>query len=71
MLHDIDAAVQTELAHRVRLMGFDRLDAECEPAGDLLVAVAWAINRSTSASLWLMVAADFPTPSRPWPESRR
>ena len=37
---DVDAAGQPELSHGVGLVGLDGLDAERQPGGDFLVAVA-------------------------------
>src|SRR5690349_13463695 len=39
VLDDVDATAQTELPHRVRLVGLDGFYAERELPGDLLVAV--------------------------------
>src|SRR6266487_4778636 len=37
---DVDPSTQPQLAHGIGFVGFDGLDAQRQPAGDLLVAVA-------------------------------
>lgn len=38
--NDVDAACDAQFSHGVSLMGLDRLDAQVEPGGDLLIAVS-------------------------------